>query len=188
VRHAGLLVGKRVLVTGVTGGVARIAAQLARIGGAEVTGTVSRPERAASVAPLGLAQVAVGNAVEGPFDLVVETIGGGVLAHALEVVGPEGVVVTMGGGDGFDAPAEPAVVPNGWFFRHPGARLQAENVGIHVIRGTGVAENLAMLARLVAEGRVVLDVEQEVSWREGGRLMDEIKAGAPARRVAIMID
>jgi NADPH:quinone reductase-like Zn-dependent oxidoreductase len=188
VRHGELLVGKRVLITGITGGVARIAAQLAKLAGAEVSGTVSKPARAEAVKSLGLSHVAVGNEVEGPFDLIVDTIGGTVLGHALEIVGPEGVVVTMGGGDGFDAHPDPAVVPNGWFFKHPGARLQAENVGIRVIRRTGVAENLAMLANLVTTKQIDLEVEQEVTWREGERLMDELKAGAPAVRVALILD
>jgi NADPH:quinone reductase-like Zn-dependent oxidoreductase len=187
IRHAGLLVGKRVLVTGVTGGVARIAAQLAQLGGAEVTGTVSRPERVDAVKALNLAQVCVGTDVQGPFDLIVDTIGGAVLGHALDIVGPEGVVVTMGGGDGFDAPPDPAVVPNGWFFKHPGARLQAENVGLHVIRRDGVAEKLATLATLVASKKIMLDVD-EVSWREAERLANELKAGAPASRTALIID
>jgi NADPH:quinone reductase-like Zn-dependent oxidoreductase len=188
IRHAGLLVGKRVLVTGVTGGVARIAVQLAQLGGAEVMGTVSRPERVDAVKSLNLAQVAVGNNVQGPFDLIVDTVGGSVLSRALEVVGPEGVVVTMGGGDGFDAPSEQAIVPHGWFFRHPGARLQAENVGLHVIRRTGVSQNLELLAKLVANKRIKLDVEQEVNWRDAARFVNELQAGAPASRIALMID
>lgn len=188
VRHAGLLVGKRVLVTGVTGGVARIAAQLAQIGGAVVVGTVSKPDRIEAVRPLNLAEVVVGNQVEGPFDLVVETIGGGVLGHAMEVVGPEGVVVTLGGGTGFDAPSDAAVIPHGWFFRHPGARLQAENVGYHVIRRFGVSDRLESLARLVADKRLQLDVESEVNWRDAAPLVDELKAGAPASRIALLIE
>jgi NADPH:quinone reductase-like Zn-dependent oxidoreductase len=181
-------VGKRVLITGVTGGVARIAAQLCQIGGAEVTGTVSRPGRVDAVKSLNLEKVAVGTDVEGPFDLIVDTIGGAVLGHALEVVGPEGVVVTIGGGDGFDAPAERAIVPHGWFFRHPNARLQGENVGLHVIRRIGVSHNLGILAKLVANKRIKLDVEQEVNWRDGERLVNELKAGGPASRVALIID
>ncbi|WP_408581272.1 zinc-binding dehydrogenase [Burkholderia cepacia] len=137
---------------------------------------------------LNLARIAVDKDVRGPFDLVIDTIGGDVLGQALEVVGPEGVVVTMGGGDGFDAPSGSAVVPNGWFFRHPGARLQAENVGLRVIRRVGVSDNLETLAKLVASGYIKLDVEKQASWTDAARLVSELKAGAPASRVALMID
>ena len=101
--RGGSLLGKKVLVTGATGSVGSIAAQLARLSGAEVTGTVRSKERAAALSSLGLAAVVVGNDAEGPFDLIVETIGGGVLSHALQIVAGDGTVVTIGGGEGFDA-------------------------------------------------------------------------------------
>ncbi|MEC0184608.1 zinc-binding dehydrogenase [Paenibacillus peoriae] len=188
VRHAGFLVGLSVLVTGATGAVGRIAAQLAQHAGAEVTGSVSRAERAEALKSLDLNHIAVANDTVGPFDFIIDTLGGGSLSHALKVVGPEGVIVTMGGGEGFDAPSEQAIIPLGWFGEHPGARVEAENVAAHVLRRTGVARDLGILAKLVVDNRLDLDIAEEVSWREAPRVVDALKAGQTKGRVAILID
>lgn len=188
VRHGGFLVGRSVLVTGATGGVGRIAAQLCQLAGANVTGTVSRPERKAALSSLNLEQVVVGTDSTGPFDLIVDTIGGGVLGHALQIVGSEGVVVTVGGGDGFDAPPQPAIIPNEWFARHPQARLVAENVAVRVLQRTGVPRDLETLVKLVVGGRLNLDVQKVVSWSEIPGLISAMRAGQAHNRVAVLID
>lgn len=66
--------------------------------------------------------------------------------------------------------------------------MQAENVGLHVIRRTGVSQKLETLANLVASKKINLDIEETVSWRDAERLVDELKTGAPARRVTLLID
>src|SRR5467141_2383261 len=53
VRLGGALLGRRALITGAAGGVGRFAVQLAALAGAEVTGVVGRPERAAGLAERG---------------------------------------------------------------------------------------------------------------------------------------
>lgn len=188
VRHGGFLLGRKVLVTGATGAVGRIAAQLARLSGADVTGTVSRIERAGSLQALNLAAVAVADDTSGPFDLVVETLGGGSLSHAMRIAAPGGVVVTVGGGAGFDTPEDPAVVPLGWFHSNPGARLETENVGIRVIRSDGVARDLEMLAAFAAGGRLDLDIGQELPWHATVDVIDDFKSGKTTGRTILHLD
>ncbi|MGW4249491.1 alcohol dehydrogenase catalytic domain-containing protein, partial [Nocardia sp. NPDC004722] len=53
VRVGGALLGRRVLITGATGGVGQFAVQLAVAAGATVTALVSRPERIADALALG---------------------------------------------------------------------------------------------------------------------------------------
>jgi NADPH:quinone reductase-like Zn-dependent oxidoreductase len=188
IRHGQNILGMKVLVTGATGAVGRLAAQFAKLSGAEVTGTVSRADRTASLKPLGLHDVVVQNNSKGPFHLVFDTIGGSSLSHALEVVDPDGVVVTVGGGAGFDAPPDPAVVPLGWFVQHPSARLQAENVGIRVIRQVGVARDLTIIGKLAAAKRLDLDIEQDLSWREANAAIEALMAGKTRGRTILQID
>src|SRR5882724_5721342 len=59
----GLLLGRRVLVTGATGGVGDFAVQLARLAGAHVTASARRAEQSAAVRALGAHDVTVGDEI-----------------------------------------------------------------------------------------------------------------------------
>jgi NADPH:quinone reductase len=72
---AGLVLGKRVLVTGATGGVGRIAIQLARASGARVSALVRNAASSHDV----LRRIGASEVVEqlkSDFDLIVEGVGG----------------------------------------------------------------------------------------------------------------
>ena len=74
----GNLIGRRVLVTGASGGVGRFAIQLAAHGGAHVTALARRTD---GLAALGAEEVVSELPAEGaPFDGVLESVGGAVLA------------------------------------------------------------------------------------------------------------
>lgn len=98
--------GDRVLVHGATGGVGHLALQLAALDGAEVTATASSSEKLAVARTLGAAHVVnyrdetvsdyVGRLTDDRgFDLVVDTVGGGVLAQSLEAARANGSVVSI---------------------------------------------------------------------------------------------
>ncbi len=92
----GLRPGERLAVTGAAGAVGSLVVQLGtEAGAAEVVGTVSRPERSATV-PAG-ARVVVGDLTpDGSVDLLVDTIGGAGLAARLAAVRPGGRCVLVG--------------------------------------------------------------------------------------------
>src|SRR5262249_44674461 len=74
VRAAGPLLGQRVLLTGASGGVGHLVTELAAAAGAEVTAVSRRGER---LRALGAADVAASlDEATGPFDLVLESVGG----------------------------------------------------------------------------------------------------------------
>src|SRR5215470_1630451 len=94
----GLLVGRRVLVTGATGGVGDFAVQLARLGGAHVTASARRADQSATVRQLGAHEVVVGDEIPATpkYDLVIESVGGRTLGTALAALERGGVFVTLG--------------------------------------------------------------------------------------------
>lgn len=90
--------GQHVLVTGANGAVGSIAVQLANEAGADVTGTVSRPEGLDRL-PQGVRGVVLGAgppALETPADLVIDTVGGSTLEAVLPHVRAQGTVVLVG--------------------------------------------------------------------------------------------
>jgi NADPH:quinone reductase-like Zn-dependent oxidoreductase len=89
--------GLRILVTGGSGGVGQFAVQLAALEGGMVTAVSSRAAQHAALKSLGARDVVARiEDAQGPFDLVLESVGGASLAKAIELVGTEGVVVTFG--------------------------------------------------------------------------------------------
>jgi NADPH:quinone reductase-like Zn-dependent oxidoreductase len=101
----GLVLGKRVLVTGATGGVGRIAVQLARASGAVVTALVR--DAAASRELLGrLGARSVVEQPGGDFDVIIDGVGGATFGLAIEHVAPRGVVVSIATQPGDETVAE----------------------------------------------------------------------------------
>jgi NADPH2:quinone reductase len=91
--------GERVLVTGAAGAVGSMAVQLAARAGAEVIGVVGRPAKLSHV-PAGakaiLAADLSAEALGGPVDALVDTVGGTVLADALRFVRQRGRAALIG--------------------------------------------------------------------------------------------
>src|SRR5262249_16291613 len=94
----GLLLGRRVLVTGATGGVGDFAVQLARLAGAHVTASARRADQVSSVGDLGAPEVLGGEEIppSPKYDLVVASVGGRTLGTALRALSRAGVCVTLG--------------------------------------------------------------------------------------------
>ncbi len=97
--QARLQLGERVLVTGAAGGVGSAAVQLARATGASVVATVRNEQLRPRVAELG-AEVRAPGEAEGPFDVVLELVGGEGLAAAPRLLAQGGRLVVIGVGAG----------------------------------------------------------------------------------------
>ena len=176
--------GRRVLVTGASGGVGRLAVQLAARGGAEVTAAVGRPESRAGLGDLGAEEVTVGVEREGePFDVVLESVGGPTLAAVLERLAPGGTAVSFGSTSGEETTFSASTLYGG----APGARLYAFFVFDEVARSGSGARDLATLATLVARGELDPQIDLEASWRDAAdaveALLDRRVAGKAVLRV-----
>lgn len=149
----GLLLGKRVLVTGATGGVGRFAVQLAALAGADVVA----PRR--------------NDRVDGEFDLVVDAVGGASFTTGIEHVAPRGLVVNLATG----SPDEVVTFRAARFDRAPGARIYTLNL-IDELSRMNATSALARLVRLLDDGRLTAPVELEAPWQETAAAIDALLA------------
>jgi NADPH:quinone reductase len=102
--QAGLARGDKLLINGGAGGVGTSAIQLGRAIGAQVFTTVRRAELADQVTALGATVVAPADvAAAGPFDVVLELIGGPNLAADLDALAIGGRICIIGVGGGMNA-------------------------------------------------------------------------------------
>lgn len=170
-RRGGLLLGRRVLITGSTGGVGLFASQLARRSGASVTGSVRHETDVAKVREAGADHVVVGVDLapardHGPFDLVLESLGGDAFATAVTLLAPDGMLVDIG----WSASATSTVDVMA-FNRIGGATLYGLRLDVE-LRGKSRAADLALLAGLVADGGLRTPIEVEAPWTRIGEVAD----------------
>ncbi|WP_433444910.1 zinc-binding dehydrogenase [Nonomuraea sp. CA-141351] len=168
-RSAAVAPGKRVLVTGASGGVGRYAVQLAALAGAYVIASVGSPTRGDGLSNAGADEVVVGlDDIEEPVDIVVETIGGPHLVTAWELLAPGGNLQSVGW-----TSAEPAVFP-------PYATVGPPKTLTSYVNEFAAADDLAKLLQLAAEGALVPEIGWRGSWNRFAEAADALRG----RRVA----
>ncbi len=97
IRALGPVVGRRVLITGASGGVGRFAVQLAARAGAHVIAAVGSAARGAGLQELGAAEVVVGlDDIDEPVFGVLDGVGGPLLAQAFSLLGEGGSAQSIG--------------------------------------------------------------------------------------------
>lgn len=179
----GTPIGRRVLVTGATGGVGRIAIQLAARGGAHVTALVRDLAQAEALTRLGAH--AVVTELDGEWDVIVEGVGGQVLGQAIRHVAARGTVVSFAS----TTADETSFPTRDLFGRAPGAKVQGLLVFPELAHVTGGGAGLlTTLVQLVADGRLDCSIEREASWEDAGAqvraLLDRTVSGKVVLHVA----
>jgi NADPH:quinone reductase-like Zn-dependent oxidoreductase len=170
--------GRRVLVTGASGGVGRFAVQLAKQAGAHVTAFARRH---AGLRELGADDVidAIPDGAE--YDIVLDGVGGPVLAAAIGAVAAGGTIVSYA-----STVPEPVEYPTRTLFgRAPGAKI----VGFLVFRSVhDGAATLSRLAALMAQGRLDAQIDSVASWRGAGPLIEDLLDGRVVGKAVLTVD
>jgi NADPH2:quinone reductase len=166
-RLGGTLLGKKVLVTGASGGVGHFAVQLAEGSGAYVTRTTRQTDL---------------KSIEGPFDVILESVGGESLSHSLRVVGRDGIVVLFGNSSGQDSSVSFAN-----FAGHAHARLYAFFV-YESGEPPSFGSDLAILAREIGAGRLKPQVGLEASWRDPAGALEALRERRLEGKAVLRVD
>jgi NADPH:quinone reductase len=183
-RCQGGLLGRRVLVTGATGGVGDFAVQLARLGGAHVTASARRTEQAPALRQLGAHEVVVGDDIPSSprYDLVLESVGGRTLGTALAALEPGGVCVTLG----VSASAEVTFDARQFFIA---GRTALHGFYLFAELGREPAgRGLGRLADLVAAGQLAPHISLERPWREIGQVAQDLMDRRFAGKAVLTLD
>jgi NADPH:quinone reductase-like Zn-dependent oxidoreductase len=179
----GLVLGKRVLVTGATGGVGRMAVQLAYLAGAQVTALVRDPAASAGVLRrLGAAVVTA--ELGGDFDVIVEGVGGATFGLAIEHLAPRGVLVNIATPDD----AGTVTFRAKGFDRAHGARIYTLDLPGELTAHASGPSDLARLCALAAGGRLDAQVKLECSWRQPAEAIDALLGRRIGGKAVLHID
>jgi len=180
-RLARVHAGDRVLVTGAAGGVGVFAVQLARDAKATVTGQAGGEERAAAVRATGadaLVHPGDGSPVDGEFDVVLDGIGGPMIAALVEATVRQGRMVVYGN----SADAESA-------FRIE--RLYNKGVTMYGFRvfttvpPEQAVKDMANLAEQAVAGRLAVQVQATAPLADALPLIQDLYARKVTGKVVI---
>lgn len=188
--HATVGADERVLVIGGSGGVGHLAAQLARLAGAEVTATAS-PEKLAALAPLAARGVHLVDRRATPitalparsFDAVIDTGGHTPLRVLRRLLTPRGRLVIVGSETdgailgGIDRPIRARVWSAApWV----GQRMRGMFAAEH-------SDDLEHLAGLLADGRLTPIVGATAPLDDAPAALAELRAGRAVGKIVLRV-
>jgi NADPH2:quinone reductase len=185
--QAGQLLGRRVLVTGASGGVGLYAIRLAKLSGATVTALIRREETTDLVTAAGADYVVVGDtgavaAANGPYHCILDSVGGNVLGDCLKFVARGGILVNFGISAG-----ESTMIDAGEFFRTGRSRYY----GLYLFTEFGrrpARDGLRVLADLVAAGRLDVHIDAKDGLAGLGRLAERLFNREITGKAVVLVD
>jgi NADPH2:quinone reductase len=167
-RKAGPLIGRRLLLTGASGGVGHYVCELASAAGADVTAVSATAERGARLREFGARTVTDIADATGWFDVAMESVGGESFTAARAKVRPDGVVIWLG-----QASGTPITVDFfDWIDGTVGSRIEPFN---YVRSDRSDGEDLAALVRLVELGRLHPEIGRVAPWSDTPQIIADIR-------------
>jgi NADPH:quinone reductase len=169
----GSMLGRNILVTGGTGGVGHMGIQIARAAGGRVVAPTRSEEKAETLHKAGAHEVPIGDDASvitphGPYDIVLDGVGGPVLGAALGLLAKHGHCIVYGATAG----AEVTFKANA-FYPIGGATLYVF-ILFNELRITPAGVGLARLAALVADGKLTPLISVEAPITRVSELAQEL--------------
>lgn len=178
IRRLGPVLGRRVLVTGASGGVGRLAVQLAARAGAHVIAAVGSLERGAGLRELGAHDVVVGLAGLDPVHGVLEHIGGTMLADAIALLDDGGTVISVGAASG-----QPTTID----FEAERMTMKRRRIEPFMARWP-VGDDLRYVVALADRGELDAQIGFRDSWDNLDTAIDALLGRRVASKVALSIN
>jgi NADPH:quinone reductase-like Zn-dependent oxidoreductase len=169
-RAAGPTAGRRMLITGASGGVGHYVTELAAASGAAVTAVSATAVRGAKLLELGATELVTSvDQARGPYDVVLESVGGASLPAVLAKLAPGGQLVWFG-----QAGREPVTLD---FFALLGGPGQARITHFdYTVSDTTYGQDLTALVRLVAGGRLHPEIGTVRDWSLTADVIGDLRA------------
>jgi NADPH:quinone reductase len=163
-RAAGPPLGRRVLITGASGGGGGLAVQLAAHAGAHVVASVGSVARGRGLAERGADEVVVGlDGLDRPVDVVLENVGGPQLVAAWRLLAPGGSLQSIGWASG-----EPAVFP-------PYSTIgPAKSISSFLNEGDA-SEDLLTLVGMLADRSLTVEIGWRGPWEQFTEAVETIQ-------------
>jgi NADPH:quinone reductase len=180
-RLGGALLGRRVLITGASGGVGQFAVQLAVRSGAHVTGVVGRAEWVGRVLSLGATE-AISRMAEltTPFDFILESVGGPAFREAVRLSAPNATIVLIGSSSGEDSRFQIYD-----FFGHEGLKMF---VFFSYHEPATLGSDLAILTNLVAQGDLSPQIGVTAPWHDVKRVLEMLRNREFVGKAVLQLD
>lgn len=178
-RTGGALVGRRVLVTGASGGVGSFGVQLAKVAGAHVSALVTGEHRVPFARSLGADEVVTSLENAGRFDLILEGVGGAVLVESIHHLAPGGTVAAYGMAGGQRADLA---------FNDFRGATEGHLIGFFIY-STDVqtfGEDLGFMAGLIGQGKLHVPGPRR-DWRETKPAVEQLRQRDVTGKVVLTI-
>lgn len=168
-RVVGPVYGRRVLLTGASGGVGHFFVELAAAQGARVTAVAASEERGRRLLELGAHEIVTDvKLARGPFDVGLDSVGAGSTQAVLQRLTGAGTLVWFG-----QASRTPPTLD---FFDWTGGSSAAIRKFHYLDGADAVADDLATLVALTAAGRLTPEVGFVGDWSQTGDAIEELGA------------
>ena len=177
IRRLGPVVGKRVLITGASGGVGRVSVQLAARAGAHVIAAVGSPERGAGLLELGADEVVVGLEAVEPVHGVLEHVGGDLLAQAFGLLADGGTVISVGAASG-----QPTTID----FEAARMTMMRKRIEPFMVQWP-IGDDLRYVVELAAGGQLDAQIGHRDSWENFEPAINALLGRRVAGKVALTV-